>query len=79
MNSNIFDTRICALGEGALWHPIRKQFFWFDIMVRRLLSRLGEQAFDWRFDHIASEAGWNNEDELLIATEAGLAEPRVLI
>lgn len=71
MNS-IFDARRCELGEGALWHPERGQFFWFDIIGKRLLSRAREQALEWRFDEHVSAAGWISGTELLIASETGL-------
>lgn len=73
MTAQIFDTRICALGEGPLWHPERQQFFWFDILGQRLLSQDRGQPVEWRFDRIASAAGWIDRDRLLIATETGLA------
>ncbi len=69
----IYDPRRCELGEGAFWHPARRQFFWFDILGRRLLSRAGEAPQEWRFDRMASAAGWVDADRLLLATEAGLA------
>lgn len=72
MNSAIFDSRRCALGEGPLWHPERKQLFWFDILGRRLLSRAGTEALEWRFDEHVSAAGWVDHDTLLIATESAL-------
>ncbi|NPD16388.1 SMP-30/gluconolactonase/LRE family protein [Xinfangfangia sp. D13-10-4-6] len=63
-----FDTRICELGEGALWHPARQQYFWFDILNRRLLS----PGKDWRFKRMVSAAGWVDADHLLISAEDGL-------
>ena len=66
------DSRHCALGEGAFWHPERQQFFWFDILNRRLLSRLGDQPLEWRFAQMASAAGWVDRDRLMVATETGL-------
>lgn len=70
----IHDHRHCELGEGALWHPERRQFFWFDIVGRRLLSQDADGApLEWRFDRIASAAGWIDRDRLLVATETGLA------
>ncbi|TBN42716.1 SMP-30/gluconolactonase/LRE family protein [Paracoccus subflavus] len=70
----IHDHRICQLGEGALWHPERGQFFWFDILGRRLLSQDdGGGPLEWRFDRMASAAGWSDRDRLLIATETGLS------
>lgn len=73
MTATIFDDRICQLGEGPLWHPERGQFFWFDIIGRRLLSRDAEGPREWRFDRMASAAGWVDRDRLLIGTETGLA------
>lgn len=68
-----FDNRACELGEGPIWHPLRRQFFWFDILGRRLLSRDDKAGLlEWRFDSMASAAGWIDRDRLLIATETGL-------
>lgn len=68
-----FDPRFCELGEGAFWHPERRQFFWFDILNRRLYAR-GESGSDaWAFDRIASAAGRVDDRRLLLATETGLA------
>ena len=64
----IFDTRACELGEGPLWHPLRGELFWFDILNRTLHSA----AQSWTFDHYVSAAGWIARDEVLIATETGL-------
>lgn len=72
MSAAVFDPRPCDLGEGPLWHPERQQFFWFDILGRRLLSRLGDRALDWTFDEHVSAAGWVDRDTLLIAGETGL-------
>ena len=71
--SQIFDTRACELGEGALWHPLRQQFFWFDILGCKLLSRHGDASPVWPLGKMASAAGWLNAAHLLLATEAGLA------
>lgn len=64
----IFDTRPCELGEGPLWHPIRKDLFWFDILNRTLHSK----SQSWTFPEFVSAAGWISRDELLIASETGL-------
>lgn len=69
----IFDTRGCTLGEGPLWHPERKQLFWFDIVNNRLLSRHQDQALSWQFDRNVSAAAWIDHDHLLIASETGLS------
>jgi sugar lactone lactonase YvrE len=65
----IYDTRPCELGEGPLWHPVREELFWFDILNRTLHSK----ARSWTFDEIISAAGWIDRDRLLIAGEAGLS------
>ncbi|MFC3088177.1 SMP-30/gluconolactonase/LRE family protein [Tabrizicola soli] len=64
----IYDARPCELGEGALWHPLREELFWFDILNRTLHSR----AQSWSFPELVSAAGWIGRDELLIASETGL-------
>lgn len=68
----IFDSRLCALGEGPLWHPIREQMFWFDISAQKLLSQNRDGPREWRFPETVSAAGWVSEDVLLIAGERDL-------
>lgn len=70
MSWEVFDPRVCGLGEGPLWHPERQQFLWFDILGRRLL---GEGGAAWTFDRAVTAAGWIDRDRLLVATETGLA------
>ncbi|MGB0658556.1 MAG: SMP-30/gluconolactonase/LRE family protein [Mangrovicoccus sp.] len=70
--AEIFDSRVCELGEGPFWHPERQQFFWFDILNKRLYSRQGDVALHWEMDELTSAAGWIDRDRLLIATETGL-------
>jgi len=64
----IFDDTQCQLGEGALWHPIRQQLFWFDILGKRLHTK----GRHWQFDTYVSAAGWIDEDTLLLASGTGL-------
>lgn len=73
MNATIFDDRTCILGEGPLWHPLRGQLFWFDIMGRKLHTRTARGAQSWALDELSSAAGWIDADTLLIATERRLA------
>lgn len=61
------DTR-CDLGEGAFWHPTRFEFFWFDILDRKLHSL----ARSWDFDEQPSAMGWADDTRALIATETRL-------
>ena len=68
----IHDDRICTLGEGAFWHPLRQQFFWFDILGQKLLSQDRDGPHVWRFPEMVSAAGWVSDDVLLIAGERDL-------
>ena len=72
MSAVLFDPRICELGEGAFWHPLRRQAFWFDIHGRRLLSQEDGRDLQWGFDEKASAMGWIDGDRVLIATETAL-------
>lgn len=72
MTIAVFDNRVCALGEGPLWHPLRRQLFWFDILSNRLLSRKKDEIFSWDFDEAVSAAGWVDQDNLLVASETSL-------
>ncbi|MFD0859902.1 SMP-30/gluconolactonase/LRE family protein [Roseovarius aquimarinus] len=72
MSARVFDDRVCDLGEAPLWHPMRRELFWFDITGRRMLSRKGEVAREWAFDEMHSAAGWIDEGGLLLASESGL-------
>jgi len=68
MSAQLFDDRVCALGEGPLWHPERGELFWFDILDQKLMTK--DQV--WEFDEIVSAAGWVDHDTLLIASETQL-------
>lgn len=68
----VFDSTPCQLGEGPLWHPLRHQLFWFDIIGQRLYRRDGQALQHWQFDEYVSAAGWVDRDTLLIASETGL-------
>ena len=67
----IFDPRPCDLGEGAFWHPTRGQFFWFDILNRKLLTQ-DNGPREYLLPEMASAAGWLDWDSLLVATERRL-------
>lgn len=67
--ARIHDDRVCQLGEGPLWHPIRNQLFWFDILSKKMLC---DDGSEWIFDDKVSAAGWISESELLIASEREL-------
>lgn len=69
-NMQLFDDTNCSLGEGAFWHPIRREFFWFDINKMRLHTT----GTHWQFDEHISAAGWIDRDHLLIASETSLSQ-----
>ncbi|MCK0120476.1 SMP-30/gluconolactonase/LRE family protein [Loktanella sp. F6476L] len=64
----IIDDTPCALGEGPIWHPECQQFFWFDILNKRLHT-VGKY---WEFDEYVSAAGWVDKDTFLIASATQL-------
>jgi sugar lactone lactonase YvrE len=66
---SVYDPRVCALGEGPLWHPLLGQLFWFDILDKRMLCDDGRE---WAFDEHVSAAGWIDQEHLLIASETKL-------
>ncbi|QEW20721.1 L-arabinolactonase [Marinibacterium anthonyi] len=70
--ARVCDPRVCDLGEGPFWHPLRQQLFWFDITGHLLRSVEDGQPRDWPMGECASAAGWIDRDTLLIATETGL-------
>ena len=69
----VFSDIACALGEGPLWHPERRELFWFDILGK-MLYRKGKTEDSWGFDEHVSAAGWVDRDRLLIASETALWE-----
>ncbi|MGP6088226.1 SMP-30/gluconolactonase/LRE family protein [Antarctobacter jejuensis] len=62
----------CILGEGALWHPERGSFLWFDILGHRLYEHRDGAERHWQFDRAVSAAGWIDAQRLLIASERDL-------
>lgn len=72
MGASVFSATRCRLGEGPLWHPLREQLFWFDILGRRLLTRVDQQETYWQFEDCVSAAGWVDRDTLLMASAKGL-------
>ena len=70
--SRVFDETICMLGEGPLWHPVRGEFLWFDILNRRLHRREADKLHTAQFDEYVSAAGWVDESRLLVASASKL-------
>lgn len=65
----VTDPRAAFLGEGPLWHPLRGELFWFDIIGKTLMSDRGDS---WSFEEHVSAAGWVDRNVLLIASETAL-------
>jgi sugar lactone lactonase YvrE len=74
MTAVVFDETSNKLGEGPLWHPLRKTFFWFDIENQCLFQRSGDETQRWQFDEPVSAAGWIDETNLLVATASSLSK-----
>ena len=72
MTARVFSNTVCRLGEGAFWHPERAQFFWFDILGKCLLTRLGDDEQVWEFGECVSAAGWVDHDTLMLASASAL-------
>lgn len=70
--SEVYDTTPCALGEGPLWHPLRAQLYWFDILGHRLHSQERGKTRSVQFEEHVSAAGWVDETLVLIASETRL-------
>ena len=69
----VYSDVLCALGEGPLGHPERKQLFWFDILGMRLFAKGHDNSGGgWQFDEYVSAAGWVDRDTLLMASATGL-------
>lgn len=64
----------CELGEGPLWHPLRKELFWFDIPDGQLYAAgvEGESRPVVNFGEPASAAGWIDENHLVVATASAI-------
>ena len=69
----VFDDTRCELGEGALWHPERQSFLWFDILGRRLYERGPDGRTEWEMPELTSAMGWIGGGLVLLSGESGLA------
>ncbi len=65
----ILDAHQCQLGEGPLWHPLRRELFWFDILGKQLRTTSNH----WQFDEYVSAAGWVDTDTLIVASASALS------
>ncbi|MFE3836090.1 SMP-30/gluconolactonase/LRE family protein [Pseudogemmobacter sonorensis] len=68
----VHDPRPCELGEGALWHPLLRQLFWFDIEGHALLWQEAGGPRHHAFPGPVSAAGWIDEGSLLVASDRAL-------
>jgi len=67
--STVFDTTACQLGEGAFWHPMRQQFFWVDLVGKKLHTHAPDGLKTWTFPTMISAIGWVDENQIVITTE----------
>ncbi|MGB1161554.1 MAG: SMP-30/gluconolactonase/LRE family protein [Alphaproteobacteria bacterium] len=73
MTPDVFDDRVCQLGEGPVWHPLRSELFWTDIERDLILSRGERQGQgEYRLACKPSALGWVDENRLFVGTDAGL-------
>lgn len=62
-----------------MWHPLRQQFFWFDVINKKLLSQetghgaASPRQLEWTFTEHVSCAGWLDHDHLFLASETSLS------
>ena len=64
MITSVLAPRACHLGEGAFWHPLRRQFFWFDIVNGHLLSQDRTGPRLWKFPEIGQRAVGRKADRV---------------
>ncbi|WP_293576564.1 SMP-30/gluconolactonase/LRE family protein [Phaeobacter sp.] len=69
---SVYSETVCTLGEGPLWHPLRQQLFWFDILGKRLLTHQDGSETSWQFDDCVSACGWVDEATLILASASAL-------
>lgn len=73
MKAELFDDRVCDLGEGPIWLAARQTWLWFDITGRRMLARDAQGASQaWEFETMHSAAGEIDAERVLLAHEHGL-------
>ncbi|GAB2504868.1 SMP-30/gluconolactonase/LRE family protein [Microbulbifer agarilyticus] len=72
IEAEVFDGRICSLGEGPLWHPLRKTLYWVDLLNNKVLAKGPDGTQSWDMGEMPSAIAWVDRDRLLIACESGL-------
>ncbi|MBY6212042.1 SMP-30/gluconolactonase/LRE family protein [Microbulbifer agarilyticus] len=70
--AEVFDERICSLGEGPLWHPLRKTLYWVDLLNNKVLAKGPDGTQAWDVGEMPSAIGWVDRDRALVACESGL-------
>lgn len=72
MTIDVHDHTRCILGEGPLWHPEREQFYWCDILSRRVLTVENDATRGYEFDRFVSCLAWVDKRRLLVGTQTDL-------
>lgn len=68
----VYDDRVCACGEGPIWHPLRHQLYWVDVTNHKILTRKKEVTSEIQFSEFVTALAWIDENHLLAATETSL-------
>lgn len=68
----VFDARVCGLGESPLWHPERGELYWIDIPAQTLMAAGPRGEFAWPMAEMISALAWVDRQHLLLASETGL-------
>tara|TARA_R110002095_G_scaffold29391_1_gene29036 strand:- start:250 stop:1110 length:861 start_codon:yes stop_codon:yes gene_type:complete len=68
----LFDTTACELGEGPMWHPLRNELIWFDIVGKTMFAKGQGDARRYAFRNHVSAAGWVDKAQILVASDRAL-------
>jgi sugar lactone lactonase YvrE len=73
-SASLFYPCQCKLGEGPLWHPKRKSFFWVDIENCRLFecSWSSHKIMSWDFEEQVTAAVIDRKGHLVLGFKGGL-------
>lgn len=70
--ASIFESTRCTLGEGALWHPIRNELIWFDILGKKMFRKGDGETIVTELDEVSSAAVWVDKAHVVVATQTAM-------